>query len=671
MFRLNWPLRPDHLLQRRLAYLVLLAACALVGADAVSLWSARHEAVTGSWAESANLARSLADQAHGVFQLTDSVLEGMREQVESDGTMPAALQRLSKMVATAQQALPMLYRLMVLDAQGRVLAFAGPGLAPSIINPEAAFFAYHRASANRASYVGWPIRDPVDGTWQLSVSIRIDAPPHVFGGVVVGFLPIEFFRNMIGNYDVGPHGLISMMREDGVVIARQPFNPGDIGRNLGKLSRPLQRDNLETTSPIDGRVRLNSYVWLQDEPVMAMVGRSKQEVLAGWRLLALCHAIGLVVVLGVLWVLTLRLSRSIGEAERSHALLRQSNAQLAQSEARTAQANQRLELAEQLAQVGHWHLNLADGYDLSWSDEVYRLHGLAKADFSPSPKHVIDAYHPDDRRRVRQAILEAISTGMPFELLARIVWSDGTLRHVLTRGFYQSALPGGSPSIFGVIMDVTEQKHSEAELVAARAKAEAANAALEAANEALQAMALQDSLTGLSNRRHFDRALDQEFRRSVRAGVALGMILFDVDKFKEYNDLYGHQAGDACLRAIASTIPALLNRPGDIAARYGGEEIALLLPGTTEAGAKALAERVAQAVRDLAIAHAGSPHGVVTISAGVEAFVPVRDVDTAALLVEHADLALYAAKRAGRNAVLAFHEIVDASGESKLRVFHA
>jgi PleD family two-component response regulator len=76
-------------------------------------------------------------------------------------------------------------------------------------------------------------------------------------------------------------------------------------------------------------------------------------------------------------------------------------------------------------------------------------------------------------------------------------------------------------------------------------------------------------------------------------------------------------------------------------------------------------------VRDLAIAHAGSPHGVVTISAGVEAFVPVRDVDTAALLVEHADLALYAAKRAGRNTVRAFHELADSSEEAKLRVFHA
>ncbi len=204
---------------------------------------------------------------------------------------------------------------------------------------------------------------------------------------------------------------------------------------------------------------------------------------------------------------------------------------------------------------------------------------------------------------------------------------------------------------------MTEQIHAEAALLEANAKAEAANAALESANHALQALVLQDSLTGLSNRRHFDRGLGQEFRRAVRTGTSIGLILIDVDLFKQFNDTYGHQAGDACLRAIAATIPPLLNRPGDIAARYGGEEIALLLPGTAQPGACALAERVAQAVRNLAIPHAGSEYGIVTISAGVEAFVPVRELDTEAELLEHADMALYGAKHAGRDRVFCYGDL--------------
>jgi diguanylate cyclase (GGDEF)-like protein len=264
------------------------------------------------------------------------------------------------------------------------------------------------------------------------------------------------------------------------------------------------------------------------------------------------------------------------------------------------------------------------------------------------------------------AVADAIATGRPFEFTARVLWADGTVLHVLTRGYYLPDPPGAPACVFGVIIDVTDQKQIQSLLAEAKATAEAANLALEEANRALHALALQDALTGLSNRRHFDRALDQEFRRSVRAGIPLGMILLDVDKFKQFNDLYGHQAGDACLQAIARSIPPLLNRPGDIAARYGGEEIALLLPGTTLAGARGLAERVAFAVRKLAIPHAGSAHSIVTISAGVEAFVPVRDVDTAALLVEHADLALYAAKRAGRDTVMNFHEC---AAEAGVKVF--
>lgn len=672
-----WPAQPLERLQRRLVFLVMLAAGALVCADAVSLWSGRHQLVTGALAESSNLARSLADQAAGVFQTTGGVLADIRAQIERGGSARASLDGVRQIVTGAQNSMPMLHHLLVLDSQGQPVNSldaaprGAPGRVPggAPIFPQSAYFAHHLASPDRTAFVGWPVQDPVDGSWQITVSCRLDAPNGGFAGAVVAFLPISFFSDRIGNYDVGQHGVISLVREDGTVIARQPFDPHNIGRRVTLTINPAQHDKLEDASPIDGTIRLDSYVRLPDTPLFMLVGRSKAEVLAGWRLLALSHGLALAVVLGALWALTWRLSRSIGESEQASQLLRQSYTQLANSEAFMAQANQRLELAEQLAQVGHWRLELSNSNSMVWSDEVYRLHGVDKAHFVPTGQHVINAYHPDDRNRMRKSIREAISTGMPFELLARIVWPDGTLRHVVTRGFYQPALPGAAPSVFGVIIDVTEQKRTEAALVEANAAAEQANAALEAANKTLQAMALQDSLTGLANRRHFDRSLDQEYRRSVRAGICLGLILLDVDKFKEFNDIYGHQAGDGCLRAIASTIPLLLNRPGDIAARYGGEEIALLLPGTTESGARALAERVAQAVRDLGIAHAGSPHGMVTISAGVEAFVPVREVDTAALLVERADLALYAAKRTGRNRVLTFREMQDAEEEAKVKVF--
>jgi diguanylate cyclase (GGDEF)-like protein len=662
-------MKTQQRLQFRLAVVMILAGLALVSADLVGIWSARQDQKANAWSESENLAASLADQTASVLQMMESVMSGIRDQVETDGTTPASLARLGRMLATATHALPMLHGILVLDARGHLLVRPQNGLVPTLDFTTRAYFIHHRTSADRGAFVGWPVRDAWDGSWVLTVSTRINKPDGSFGGVVVASISIAYLQDMFADFNVGARGVVSMLRSDGMLIARRPKDSQDIGQAVFPPHQAHERGTFEMVSPIDGEARLYSEIWVRNAPIVVRVGRSKSDLLAGWRMLVAFHCIGLVVVLAGLAGLSLRLANSIGESERSAAALRRTNAQLAQSEALTARANRWLEMAEEVARVGHWRLSLSNGYPLTWSDEVYRLHGVDKTEFNPTAEHVINAYHPDDRNRIRDAVRHTISTGIPFETVARIQWADGAIRHLLTRGFFQAASGGTPPSVFGVIMDVTEQIHAEAALMEANAKAAAANAALEAANHSLQALVLQDALTGLSNRRHFDRGLCQEFRRAMRTGTSVGMILIDVDQFKQYNDTYGHQAGDACLRAIASTIPPLLNRPGDIAARYGGEEIALLLPGTSQPGARALAERVANAVRALGIVHAGSCHGVVTISAGVEAFVPVRDLDTEAELLEHADMALYAAKHAGRDRVVCYCDVPHSTSGRSVPMF--
>jgi len=176
--------------------------------------------------------------------------------------------------------------------------------------------------------------------------------------------------------------------------------------------------------------------------------------------------------------------------------------------------------------------------------------------------------------------------------------------------------------------------------------------ALASLNATLEKMALQDGLTGLANRRQLDVSLGNEFSRATRQGTSLALALIDVDHFKLFNDRYGHSAGDDCLRAISRAIRQQTpKRAGDLAARYGGEELAVLLPNTDIAGAWAVAERMRQAVEALQLPHADSAQGIVTISAGVAALVPRRGVDAATTLIEAADKALYAAKSAGRNQV--------------------
>jgi diguanylate cyclase (GGDEF)-like protein len=170
----------------------------------------------------------------------------------------------------------------------------------------------------------------------------------------------------------------------------------------------------------------------------------------------------------------------------------------------------------------------------------------------------------------------------------------------------------------------------------------------ETAEAQLERLVLIDSLTGLGNRHQFDAVLDREWRRAVRVGTPLSFLMIDADKFKDYNDHYGHQAGDNVLKSIAGCIAGALGRPGDLAARYGGEEFAVFLPDTDSPGAYKVAEVIRRAVVALNIAHVGSPSGIVTVSIGVGRMSPNGSTPASAL-VKLADSALYEAKDNGRN----------------------
>ncbi len=173
--------------------------------------------------------------------------------------------------------------------------------------------------------------------------------------------------------------------------------------------------------------------------------------------------------------------------------------------------------------------------------------------------------------------------------------------------------------------------------------------ALGEANKTLESLSLHDALTGLGNRRHFDLHLAAQVAIASRHRRNLSLILCDVDAFKAYNDEFGHQAGDECLRLVAGALRSCCRRPGDLAARYGGEEFALILPDTDVVGAGRLAEEVGRAVAALGIAHPRSSAArIVSVSGGV-AQLSLQWESPAAELVQLADRGLYEAKGAGRN----------------------
>ncbi|TWI53010.1 diguanylate cyclase [Pseudomonas duriflava] len=178
-----------------------------------------------------------------------------------------------------------------------------------------------------------------------------------------------------------------------------------------------------------------------------------------------------------------------------------------------------------------------------------------------------------------------------------------------------------------------------------------AEKALQKAHDALEKMALHDGLTGLANRRQLEVMLPAEIGRAYRNASSLALIMIDIDHFKRYNDLYGHPAGDECIKAVSEAVKDTVRRAGDLAVRYGGEEILILLPGTDEVGAYTVAEKILTTVRGLAIEHKGNQAGIVTISAGVHACLPRREHVTPQRMIKAADEALYIAKASGRNKV--------------------
>jgi len=247
-------------------------------------------------------------------------------------------------------------------------------------------------------------------------------------------------------------------------------------------------------------------------------------------------------------------------------------------------------------------------------------------------------------------------------VIVRLSWLSKAMQHVAA-GKLDTQLPPAGDDELGRLASAVrlfrdtavEAERREADLRLSRQHIENARAELEQkareleqANRKLEELSVTDFLTGLANRRRFDEALAAEWARAQRTGYPVTLTMIDVDHFKNFNDRYGHQAGDDCLRTIAATLKANTGRAGDLIARYGGEEFCIISACTDVDGANALAERIRKEVQALALQNEGSPLGIVTISLGIAVGLPGR-TESEKALVQAADMALYDAKASGRN----------------------
>lgn len=607
----------------------------------------RDAAIGRAEADLRNLSQLFTQHAEDTLQMADNVLVGFRAILERPQTAPLAPSVIDGILRGSDLRMRMRH-VTVTNADGRRIA--GSGAQPDDLSATPAFQA-HRAAPDRALRIGAPELDPATGTWQIPLSRRIDDPDGGFAGIVETAIGLRYFLDFYGSALTGTARSASMFTRDGALLARYPEVPESWGVTFplppdlhllasratpsggaAAASPPTATGTTadphapaaehasthigRAVSPIDHQPRTAATRLGERFPVVIMVTQTDADILDGWRAQALRRVLG-----PILFAL---LFCGLGLVV-------------------VAQIRRRQHIANALLRREREFRVLAEGS----GDAVLRLEPDSRIAYA-SPISTTIVGHPaetlvgrrltdlvtlDDRTPIATALRQA-TDGAATRAGFFIAAEDGALRRIAAT--LRSLGDGHDQDVIAVLRDETEIYRAERHLAE---------------------LAATDELTGLANRRTFTEQLEREWRRAGRGGQPLSLLFIDADRFKPFNDLYGHVAGDHCLRSLADVVGAAVRRPGDLVARYGGEEFVLLLPGTDAAGARSVADKVRAAIAALAIAHAGNdPFGVVTASVGVATELRAgadRDPET---LIAGADRALYAAKAAGRNCVRLYAE---------------
>ncbi|MDF8360385.1 sensor domain-containing diguanylate cyclase [Achromobacter anxifer] len=245
--------------------------------------------------------------------------------------------------------------------------------------------------------------------------------------------------------------------------------------------------------------------------------------------------------------------------------------------------------------------------------------------------------HPEDREYVVNFCVTQSQAGVDHEADYRALTKDNGYVWIRDVVHVMRNDKGEVEALIGFMFDITERKKTEEKLLSLQKE--------------LEVLSFKDGLTNIANRRRFDSSFELEWERARDARLPLSVLLFDVDFFKQYNDLYGHTQGDNCLVEIAQTLSLALDGPRDLVARYGGEEFVVLLPDADAAVARKVAERCQRLLQKKSIVHALSPHGRrVTVSIGAGTVTPGEQADRAGF-IKAVDRQLYAAKNNGRDRV--------------------
>lgn len=608
----------DRLVRRAAAFLTFVCAAVFLG-GLVPGYLEYRSTFKKVEEEIGNLARLFTQHAEDTLAMADGNLLVLRNVLESGVPPEEALAQIRVMKSAGRPSIRSLTYAYI-GPTGQAVASSESGV-QGVAVADAGLFEHQRAQADRDLVIGVPVIDPATNARVITVSRRVNTSEDAFAGTVIASLEVDALTRFFAGTSTSRRMSVLLARDDSTLLARYPNFGAMIGTKLREPAtfrrnvKPGTAGTFHGPSPVDGVNRIIAYNASGQYGVVSSVSVAVEDVVAEWlwpTLAGNAFRLALTVIIAVLGFWGLRqMRRQIAMATA-----------LAKSEADF----------RMLAEGARDPILLLDARGVVRYASPAALVLFERPPHDLSGRHIADLAADSDV----SAILVALGNVAPLA-------GAGT-----KLGFhYQSASLGQRWYVMAVQVTVQADEHSF--VATLRDETDEHRRQLELSIEATT-----DPLTGLFNRRHFDIALIGAWRQAAETGAPLSLIFADVDRFKPYNDTYGHALGDQCLAAIGENLNEVARRSNEVAARFGGEEFVVLLPGTDSDAARQLAERIRAGVAARAIAHSGNPPlGIVTVSLGVATMRPKSEPQaTMARLIDAADRALYAAKEAGRNRVV-------------------
>lgn len=434
----QWARTPEH----QAWLFALLVCCTVFGITGWRVLRAHDVEISDSRVATANLARSMADQAHAVVQEADIVLADLVERLQVEGASDVALARLHRHLAARVAAVPTLHHLVVFSAAGDALATSFDPMPPVNV-ADRAYFAFHRDHPTAAPLVGPPVQNRIDRHWSLTVSRRFDKPDGTFGGVVVAVIDCDTFTQFYASFNIGARGSITLLTENNALVARYPLPPDPNFRNVPATQDWWRRGSAgsgQLVSPLDGVARAYSYQRAGGTPLMVVVALAEDDILEVWRHDAWIALAACSVISAALSLLGWRLAHQIRLREKREVVVRRSEEQY------RLLADHSTDLIVHLGPDCHRrYVSPASKHLLGYQPEEL-LHG-----------HPRETTHPEDWPVFEKNIAEVLRSGHAPPVIYRIRKEDGSYIWVETQG---RGL-GSDKGFVLNIRDVTPRKEAE------------------------------------------------------------------------------------------------------------------------------------------------------------------------------------------------------------------